>query len=78
MSSPTGQHTEIRLCNRLDELDRLHALVAQFSSMSRSTEIAFALSLAIDELVTNVILRRSPSPARLCQDPALSRTRHDR
>jgi serine/threonine-protein kinase RsbW len=57
MSSPTGQRTEIRLCNRLDELDRLHTLVAQFSSTSRlSTETAFALSLAIDELVTNVIL----------------------
>jgi serine/threonine-protein kinase RsbW len=57
MPSPTGHRTEIRLCNRLHELDRLHTLVAQFSSTSRlSTEIAFALSLAIEELVTNVIL----------------------
>ncbi|MET0151349.1 MAG: ATP-binding protein [Candidatus Binatia bacterium] len=57
MLSPTGHRAEVRLCNRLDELDRLHALVAQFSSTNRlSTEIAFALSLAIEELVTNVIL----------------------
>lgn len=58
MPAPTAHHcTDIRLRNRLDELDRLHAFVAQFSSTSGlSTEIAFALTLAIEELVTNVIL----------------------
>jgi serine/threonine-protein kinase RsbW len=57
MPSSTGNRTEIRLRNRLDELDRLHTLVARFSSTTRlSREIAFALSLATEELVTNVIL----------------------
>jgi anti-sigma regulatory factor (Ser/Thr protein kinase) len=57
MPSPTGHRTEIRLCNRLHELDRLHTLVAQFCfTAGLSTEIAFALNLAIEELVTNVIL----------------------
>jgi len=57
MPRPIGHPAEIRLSNRLDELDRLHAFVAQFSSTSRlSAEIAFALGLAIEELVTNVIL----------------------
>ena len=57
MPAPTGHRAKIRLSNRLEELDRLHAFVAQFSSTSRlSAEIAFALGLAIEELVTNVIL----------------------
>jgi serine/threonine-protein kinase RsbW len=57
MPAPTGHRAELRLSNRLDELDRLHAFVAQFSSTNRlSTEITFALGLAIEELVTNVIL----------------------
>jgi serine/threonine-protein kinase RsbW len=57
MPSPTPHGTDIRLRNRLDELDRLHTLVAQFSAASGlSTEVAFALSLAIEELVANVIL----------------------
>jgi serine/threonine-protein kinase RsbW len=56
MPAPTGPRAEIRLFNRLGELDRLHTFVARFSSTSRlSTEVAFALGLAIDELVTNVI-----------------------
>jgi hypothetical protein len=36
MPSPTGHRAEIHLCNRLDELDRLHALVAQFSSTKKT------------------------------------------
>jgi serine/threonine-protein kinase RsbW len=55
--APTEPRAEIRLANRLDELDRLHAFIAQFSSTSRlSAETAFALGLAVEELVTNVIL----------------------
>jgi serine/threonine-protein kinase RsbW len=57
MPSPAVHRTDIRLCNRLEELDRLHAFVEQFSSTSGlSTESAFALCLAIEEVVTNVIL----------------------
>ena len=57
MPLPAGHRTEIRLGNRLEELDRLHAFVEQFSSTNGlSTDNAFALRLAIEELVTNVIL----------------------
>ena len=49
----------IRLRNRLEELNRLHPFVAQFCSAgSLSSDDAFALSLALDELVTNVIEHR--------------------
>lgn len=46
----------IRLRNQLEELNRLHPFVAQFCSAGGlPSDDAFALSLALDELVTNVI-----------------------
>src|SRR5262245_34495390 len=46
----------IRLRNRLEELDRLHPFVAEFCQDGGvPAEESFALSLALDELVTNVI-----------------------
>lgn len=47
----------IRLRNQLEELNRLHPFVAQFCSAGgMPADDAFALSLALDELVTNVIM----------------------
>jgi anti-sigma regulatory factor (Ser/Thr protein kinase) len=47
----------ILLCNRLEELGRLHAFVTQFcQAAGLPADDAFALSLALDELVTNAIV----------------------
>ncbi|MBI1817817.1 MAG: ATP-binding protein [Deltaproteobacteria bacterium] len=47
----------IRLRNHLEELNRLHPFVAQFCDAGGlPSNDAFALSLALDELVTNVIV----------------------
>ena len=47
----------IRLRNRLGELNRLHPFVEQFCRAGGlPPDDAFALSLALDELVTNVIV----------------------
>lgn len=47
----------IRLRNRLEELNRLHPFVEQFCDAGGlPADDAFALSLALDELVTNVIV----------------------
>jgi anti-sigma regulatory factor (Ser/Thr protein kinase) len=47
----------IHLRNQLEELNRLHPFVTQFCSAGGlPSDDAFALSLALDELVTNVIM----------------------
>ena len=47
----------IRLRNQLGELTRLHAFVEQFCrARGLPSDDSFALSLALDELVTNVIV----------------------
>jgi anti-sigma regulatory factor (Ser/Thr protein kinase) len=53
-----GAHRDvIRLRNRLGELSRLHHFVNDFCLAARIvSEDSFALSLAIDELVTNSIV----------------------
>lgn len=57
MSEVDPVHSSIRLRNQLDELNRLHAFVTQFCLASRLPPAdSFALSLALDELVTNVIV----------------------
>ena len=57
MPSSARPAVEIRLRNRLEELEHLHASIEQFTSTSGlSAEGTFALRLAIEELVANVIL----------------------
>jgi len=57
MAEPDRSPSVIRLRNHLAELDRLHDFVSQFCLTAQlAPDDTFALSLALDELVTNVIV----------------------
>ncbi len=50
-------HDRLRLRNQLDELDRLHTFVSNYGEQQQiAAEDSFAITLALDELVTNVIV----------------------
>jgi len=59
--SDARDEVTVRLANRLEEIERLTAVIEAFTAKHQLPDaIAFAFNLSLDELVTNVILYAFP------------------